>query len=210
MSLIPDNPAPDEHTTPAPPHALPHSCSTCSASSCKYPFDDDSCYSSSSNSQSSECPSCSDDSDSDDSAPQTPARSPHRRRPAGRRRASAASSTLSCTSSSEPPLLRYPRAAQQPTLALPGRLARSAHSATTLDGWRLHLHRVALSVAAGGPQRNFPVILCPGLASGGVESFDLDPGSCASMAAFLAERGYDVWWVRSVDLLGRRFDSLWC
>ncbi|GBF87341.1 alpha beta hydrolase [Raphidocelis subcapitata] len=71
-----------------------------------------------------------------------------------------------------------------------GGLLRTAHSATTPDGWRLHLHRVR-APAGAAPARRHPVVLCPGLASGGIESFDLDPR--VSMAAHLARRGYDVW-----------------
>lgn len=67
-------------------------------------------------------------------------------------------------------------------------VARSSTYATTPDGWRLHLARVA---PAGGPTRRYPVILCPGLGSSGGPSFDLEPG--VSMAQYLAEAGFDCW-----------------
>lgn len=73
-------------------------------------------------------------------------------------------------------------------------LLRTEHSAATPDGWRLHLLHVRRAAPpAGGPApaRHHPVILCPGLASGGVESFDLHPS--VSMAAHLARAGYSVW-----------------
>ncbi|KAI8469074.1 MAG: Alpha/Beta hydrolase protein [Monoraphidium minutum] len=71
-----------------------------------------------------------------------------------------------------------------------GGAVRSSRSAVTPDGWRLHLHRVA-PADPGAPRRACPVVLCPGLASGGLESYDLDPDT--SLAAHLAARGYDVW-----------------
>jgi pimeloyl-ACP methyl ester carboxylesterase len=89
-----------------------------------------------------------------------------------------------------PPLPQPPR--PRPLSAV----SRSSHSAKTPDGWRLHLHRVAPAGGAGAgadDARCFPVVLCPGLASGGIESFDLDDS--VSMAAYLAARGFDVWWV---------------
>lgn len=77
----------------------------------------------------------------------------------------------------------------------PPAVVRSSHSTLTEDGWRLHLLRVVRDPSAApcalAKARWFPVVLCPGLASGGVESFDLD--SRVSMAQHLAERGYDVW-----------------
>jgi hypothetical protein len=68
---------------------------------------------------------------------------------------------------------------------------RTAHAATTRDGWRLHLHRVRCPAAAARRARRLPVVLCPGLGSGGIESFDLD--ASVSLAQHLAERGFDVW-----------------
>jgi len=68
---------------------------------------------------------------------------------------------------------------------------RTALTPTTPDGWRLHLHRVVRASTLAAPARSFPVVLCPGLASGGVESYDLDPS--ASLAQHLADAGYDVW-----------------
>lgn len=83
-----------------------------------------------------------------------------------------------------PPAQHLPPAAGAP-------VARAALFAVTPDGWRLHLHRVSPAAGAGAPARECPVVLCPGLASGGLESFDLAPS--ASLAQHLAERGYDVW-----------------
>ncbi|KAI8462885.1 MAG: Alpha/Beta hydrolase protein [Monoraphidium minutum] len=79
----------------------------------------------------------------------------------------------------------------------------SSHAVVTPDGWKLVMLRVQTGHAGAGddgggggaplppPRRSFPVVLCPGLASGGAESYDLDPS--VSMARYMAARGYDVW-----------------
>jgi hypothetical protein len=163
----------------------------------------------------SACSSCSDDADSDadDSTSDSSSGSSEDCAPTAPR---ARASTCTCSSmrssdtdvvaasesmaaaGSEPaagtlPPGGSPCGGSQPAAAC-ALVVRSAESATTPDGWRLHLHRVrAGPAAAGATPRQHPVLLCPGLASGGVESFDLEPA--VSLAQYLAERGFDVWWV---------------
>lgn len=116
-----------------------------------------------------------------------------------KRRTRRSSSSVSSAASEPPPGAPDADAPPAPGFATGGAVIRSSHAAVTPDGWRLHLHRVrprcprgggdAAAAAPGG--KRYPVVLCPGLATGGIESFDLDDS--VSMAAYLAEAGYDVW-----------------
>ena len=94
------------------------------------------------------------------------------------------------------PLPQQPTAVTRSTTRDGAVIERSDHWATTPDGWRLYLRRVACAAPPPGapppPRRAHPVVLCPGLASGGVESFDLG-GGAPSLAEHLARRGFDVW-----------------
>jgi pimeloyl-ACP methyl ester carboxylesterase len=70
--------------------------------------------------------------------------------------------------------------------------ADELHRVPTGDGWRIALSRYC----AVGPVRNYPVLLCHGLASNRV-AFDLAPE--VSLARSLARDGFDVW---SLELRG--------
>lgn len=77
-------------------------------------------------------------------------------------------------------------------------IAKNHHYCVTDDGWTLHIVHAYSEWASeefGG--REHPVILCPGLASGGIATFDLHPH--VSVVNYLAARGWDVW---TVDLRG--------
>ncbi|HVJ88667.1 MAG TPA: alpha/beta fold hydrolase, partial [Labilithrix sp.] len=76
--------------------------------------------------------------------------------------------------------------------------ADRVHFATTHDGWRLALSRYQPSRAT----RNFPVVLCHGLAASYI-GFDLDPE--VSLARRLRSLGYDVW---AIELRGHGLSDL--
>ncbi|KAF5836247.1 Alpha/Beta hydrolase protein [Dunaliella salina] len=71
---------------------------------------------------------------------------------------------------------------------------KTNHTATTVDGWNLHLVRTQNKNRA---THTFPVILLPGLGSSGAYTFDLSPD--ISLADYLAELGWDVW---TIELRG--------
>jgi hypothetical protein len=70
---------------------------------------------------------------------------------------------------------------------------RTSHWAKTEDGWNLHLLHVSDPAQRSDAQRSRrrPVLLVPGLASSGVQTYDLDPS--VSLAQHLAQLGWDVW-----------------
>lgn len=128
--------------------------------------------------------------------------------------ATTSAATATTTTTTTTPASATTVSAGQPTrsVAADGAvIERSGRFVTTRDGWRLYLRRVACVASPGGAPppapRAHPVVLCPGLASGGVESFDPPESGAASdptaspsssspvpsMAEHLARLGFDVW-----------------
>ena len=71
-------------------------------------------------------------------------------------------------------------------------IRKEEHTAVTSDGWTLHIvHTTDAGAPAPPKPRRHPVLLCPGLASSGVGTFDLMPE--VSIADYLAAKGWDVW-----------------
>ncbi|GBF91868.1 hypothetical protein Rsub_04973 [Raphidocelis subcapitata] len=73
------------------------------------------------------------------------------------------------------------------------RICKTEHRVVTSDGWTLHVVHTVDEGAPEGKRRRHPVLLCPGLASSGVGTFDLMPQ--VSIVDFLASEGWDVWCV---------------
>ncbi len=73
-------------------------------------------------------------------------------------------------------------------LSLKKALTRQRHSARTLDGWKIALHRY--TSRTGTLPGQAPVFLCHGL---GANRYNLDAPGRLSLARYLARRGFDCW-----------------
>eukprot|EP00878_Enallax_costatus_P044472 GHUV01053113.1.p1 GENE.GHUV01053113.1~~GHUV01053113.1.p1 ORF type:complete len:677 (+),score=186.62 GHUV01053113.1:167-2197(+) len=76
-------------------------------------------------------------------------------------------------------------------------LKKTPHTTLSTDGWTLHLLHITDTGLSADQRRNYPILMCPGLASSGTGTFDVLPKE--SIADFLAADGYEVW---VIDLRG--------
>lgn len=85
-----------------------------------------------------------------------------------------------------------PKTAWEPPI-YGAQICKKEYTTVASDGWTLH---IVHTIDRGVPperRRKHPVLLCPGLASSGVGTFDLMPH--VSFVDYLASHGWDVWCV---------------